>query len=61
MTFTKTPKQTLQTRQQPITRPGERKPYVKATRREVQQRLKAAALLEDCGWGDIKHSLVFPR
>jgi len=34
----------------PIIRPGQRKPYVKATRREVQQRLKAVAVLEDSGW-----------
>jgi hypothetical protein len=35
---------------QPIILPGQRKPYVKATRREVQQRIKAAAILEDAGW-----------
>ena len=34
----------------PIVRPGQRKPYVKATRREVQQRLKAVAVFDDCGW-----------
>ena len=34
----------------PIIRPGQRKPYVKATRKEVRQRLKAAAVLEDSGW-----------
>jgi hypothetical protein len=28
---------------QPIIRPGQQKPYVKATRREVEQRIKAAA------------------
>jgi hypothetical protein len=33
-----------------IVRPGQRKPYAKATRREVQQRLKAVAVLEDSGW-----------
>lgn len=31
---------------QPIIRPGQCKPYVKATRREFEQRIKAAALLE---------------
>jgi hypothetical protein len=31
---------------QPIVRPGQRKPYVKATRKEVRQRLNAAAALE---------------
>jgi hypothetical protein len=35
---------------QPIVRPGQRKPYVKATRREIEQRLKAAAQLESNGW-----------
>ena len=50
MTFTETAKQTPQTPQQPIVRPGQRKPYVKATRKEVQQRLKAVAVLEDSGW-----------
>ena len=33
-----------------IVRPGQRKPYVKATRREVLQRLKAVAVLDDSGW-----------
>lgn len=35
---------------QPIIRNGQRKPYTKATRKEVRQRLKAAAVLEDSGW-----------
>jgi hypothetical protein len=34
----------------PIIRPGQQKPYVKATRKEIEQRLKAAALLESCEW-----------
>jgi hypothetical protein len=34
----------------PIIRPGQRKPYTKATRKEIQQRLKAAALFESFGW-----------
>jgi predicted metal-dependent peptidase len=38
------------TTKQPIIRPGQRKPYVKATRKEVQQRLKAVAVLDDSGW-----------
>jgi hypothetical protein len=44
--------QTMQTmsKKRPVIRPGQRKPYVKATRREVQQRLKAVAVLEDGGW-----------
>ena len=33
-----------------IVRRGQRTPYVKATRREVQHRLKAVAVLEDSGW-----------
>lgn len=33
-----------------IIRPGQCKPYVKATRKEVRQRLKAAALLAHWGW-----------
>jgi hypothetical protein len=35
---------------QPTIRPGQRKPYTKATRREVQQRLRAVAVFDDCGW-----------
>jgi hypothetical protein len=46
MSFAETPKQTPQTPQRPIVRPGQRKPYRKATRREVRQRLNAAAALE---------------
>ena len=34
----------------PIIRPGQSKPYVKATRKEVRQRLKAVVVLEDSGW-----------
>ncbi len=33
-----------------IIRPGQSKPYVKATRKEVEQRLRAVAMLEDSGW-----------
>jgi hypothetical protein len=50
MSFAETPKQTPQTPQRPIIRRGQRTPYAKATRREVQQRLKAVAVLEDSGW-----------
>lgn len=35
---------------QPIIRNGQRKPYTKATRKEIQQRLKAATLLESIEW-----------
>jgi hypothetical protein len=44
--------QTMQTmsKKHPIIRRGQRKPYVKATRKEVQQRLKAVAALDDSGW-----------
>jgi len=38
------------TTKQQIIRPGQCKPYVKATRKEIQQRLKAVAVLEDSGW-----------
>jgi hypothetical protein len=34
------------TTKQQIIRPGQRKPYTKATRKEVRQRLNAAAALE---------------
>jgi hypothetical protein len=37
-------------RKRPIIRPGQRKPYTKATRREIGQRIKAATILEDAGW-----------
>jgi len=37
-------------KKRPIVRPGQQKPYVKATRREVEQRLKAVAVFDDCGW-----------
>jgi len=50
MSFAETPKQTPQTPQRPIIRRGQRTPYAKATRREVQQRLKAVAVLADSGW-----------
>ena len=42
---------------QPIIRPGQRKPYTKATRKEVLQRLKAAALLEY--WGYEKSEILW--
>jgi hypothetical protein len=38
------------TTKQPIIRPGQQKPYARATRKEIKQRLKAAAVLESCGW-----------
>jgi hypothetical protein len=34
-------------KKRPSVRPGQHKPYVKATRREVEQRIKAAAWLAD--------------
>ena len=34
----------------PIIRPGQRKPYAKATAKEIEQRLKAAFLFESFGW-----------
>lgn len=34
----------------PVIRPGQHTPYTKATRREVQQRLRAVAVLEAYGW-----------
>jgi hypothetical protein len=34
----------------PVIRPGQSKPYIKATRREIEQRLKAAALFESLEW-----------
>ena len=34
----------------PIIRPGQFKPYTKATRKELEQRLKAAAFLESLEW-----------
>jgi hypothetical protein len=38
------------TTKQPIIRDGQRKPYVKATRRQTEERIKAAAELESNGW-----------
>ena len=35
---------------QPVIRKGQRKPYVKATRKEIEQRLKAAALFDYLDW-----------
>jgi hypothetical protein len=43
------------TTKQQIIRPGQNKPYTKATRKEVRQRLKAAAALEY--WGFEKSDL----
>ena len=42
---------------QSIIRPGQSKPYSKATRREVEQRIKAAAWL--AGYLDYEPSLVY--
>jgi hypothetical protein len=35
---------------QPIIRPGQREPYTKATHKEIEQRLKAAALFDLLEW-----------
>jgi len=35
---------------QPIIRPGQAKPYTKATRKEFEQRLKAAAVFDSLEW-----------
>ena len=45
------------TTKHPIIRPGQRKPYAKATRKEIGQRLKAAAALEY--WGFEKSDLYW--
>jgi hypothetical protein len=44
--------QTMQTmnKKRPTIRPGQRTPYRRATHREVEQRLKAVAVFDDCGW-----------
>jgi hypothetical protein len=34
----------------PTVRPGQRTPYRRATHREIEQRLKAVAVFDDCGW-----------
>jgi hypothetical protein len=37
-------------RRPPIVRKGQRKPYTKATRKEIEQRLKAAAFFDSLEW-----------
>ena len=44
--------QTMQTmiKKRPVIRLGKRTPYRRATHREIEQRLKAVAVFDDCGW-----------
>jgi DNA polymerase IIIc chi subunit len=44
-------------KKRPTIRPGQQKPYVKATRREVEQRIKAAAWLAN--YLEYEPSLVY--
>ena len=39
------------TKKQPVVRPGQRQPYVKGTRRQIEERTQAAALLLFFGLG----------
>ncbi len=42
---------TSDTQKQPVVRPGQRQPYVKGTRRQIEERTQAAALLLFFGFG----------
>lgn len=44
---------------QPVIRNGQRKPYIKATRNEIEQRVGAAAALDFCGFSKRKVHRVF--
>ncbi len=44
---------------QPITRPGQRKPYIKATRQQIAHRVESAALLRFCGFEKSEIHRVF--
>jgi hypothetical protein len=48
-----------ETPKRPIIRQGQRKPYNKATRKQVEQRLEAAALLSSCGFAMCQIHRVF--
>ncbi len=44
---------------QPAIRRGQRWPYRKGTRRQIEQRIEAAALLRDCGFSKYEIHRVF--
>lgn len=44
---------------QPVIRKGQRKPYVKATREQIELRIEAAALLRDCSFSKSEIHRVF--
>ena len=44
---------------QPVIRPGQRKPYIKATRKQIEQRIGAAAVLSHCGFSKSEIHRVF--
>jgi hypothetical protein len=43
----------------PITRPGQRKPYIKATRQQIDHRIESATLLRFCGYDKSEIHRVF--
>jgi methylphosphotriester-DNA--protein-cysteine methyltransferase len=43
----------------PLIRKGQRKPYVKGTRKQIELRLEAAALLKSCGFSKCQMHRVF--
>ena len=46
---------------QPVIRKGQHKPYTKATRKQLEQRVEAAALLLSCGFNKSQIHQVFRR
>jgi hypothetical protein len=46
---------------QPIIRKGQRKPYVKATQKQIEQRVEAAALLSFCGFDKAQIHHIFRK
>jgi hypothetical protein len=49
----------IDTTKQPSIRKGQRKPYVKATRKQIEQRIQAVSLLSFCGFGKTKIHKIF--
>jgi hypothetical protein len=45
----------------PKIRPGQRVPYRKATRKQTEQRIGAAAVLKFCGFSKLKIHRVFKK
>ena len=49
------------TLKQPTIRPGQRKPYAKATRKQIELRTEAAALLIFCGFTKTQIHYIFRK